>query len=358
MTSEVLGEASFIKVRSRLGAARFVLGNTKRDHPESHEAVSRVQAAACVALLNRELPSLTAEHKATLTMLTTDVAWHGLDGTAVLHILCPPSALVKTRAKMQNFMSCLDFYTQREWTSCLLNREVGGEIKLHCILARIFATGGRNLSELSLRRLAALWLAITESAESLENLSDMQKKAALQMVKVAYKSAIARGTTECFASLHDLPASPLILMAEYPEFYHAVYRDGEQPVSCPAEEKHKISVVEMSIRCRGNGPAATTICKSMPIQLGSSNGMQLQQVANFFMEGMNRMAQNQDRMMNVMLQRIGPSAQSPQSGIDSCAWGCNGVWGGVRSMCFLFPLITIRNRNGTIDDKAYAKPKK
>ena len=310
-----LAEASFRRARSRLGAARFELGLCVQGYPEHHEAVSRGQAAACIDVLKRELPSLTAENKATLTTLATDVAWHGLDATAVLHTLCPPSTLVKFRAKMQNYMSCLDFYTAREWTSILRNQEVGGEIKLQCILARIFDTGGRNLNELSLRRLTSLWLTLTRSAEELAKLSDLEKQAALKTVKTAYKSALARGAVQCSVSLHDLPASPMTLMAQWPEIYQAAYRDGEQPVHCPAEEKNKISVVEMSIRCRGNGSATTTA----PIQLSSSsNGMQLQQFANFFMEGMSRMVQNQEKMMTVMMQRSGPQ-ESPEAGIDSCA---------------------------------------
>ena len=164
-------------IDTRVEAARELLQAMQARDDPGFEAVRRVQAAAVLALIQNNPQALSMEDKACLTLTVSQVPWPPADSAPLMAALCPPSAMRSTRAKMQDFTAIVDCFSAKEW-QVLKSAEATRLQKMQLLVQRTVCLGGRNLSELSHRRLAALLLVVSEPQQTLTNLTDEAKHGA------------------------------------------------------------------------------------------------------------------------------------------------------------------------------------
>lgn len=297
MTSE-----GFRTIRSRLGAARAVLESCKE---ATHAAISSTQSAAVLAMIARHSNGLDAEDRASLTTLAAQVGWHGTDGGPILQSLMPSCAGKPTRPPMQNFLSFLKCYTEKDWGK-LLNDNLSNDARLTTLFFRPFQLSLRFPSEPTFKRFAAVHLTLTEAPEALAAMSVAEKGLALKLLKKAFQQMLGRNPPTPGVLLERLPDTPQELQSQHLTLFREAYGD-ESPVHCKLDLL-KLAEVELPMKCRNTGLASTAAAPIQTLNLGPSS--QFQEVANFFMNGM----QNQERMLQLMMpqqhQQSGPHLRS------------------------------------------------
>ncbi len=282
-------------IKARLGAARLLL----EDHvgTDSHAVVSRTQAAAVCDLIQRS--PLTNEFRAEVVDIALKIQWHGHDSSMVLNSLSPPDALPpnKRRRQQQDYSTLLAFGTQQTWDVLMSDRD-SSEVKLEAIIQMAIGLGMRCPTEPTLKFCASFWAVVSE--KSLARLQPIQKHTLKQHFKQHYDRA-RELAPDPVAYLHKLPASPLLLLQNFPVLYKQHYK-GDTPVD-PSVDPKLVFEFDMTYSCRGGGRSANTM-KPPTIMVDTTNGgngSNIERIASMFMDRIESLQQNQQRLVECMM---------------------------------------------------------
>ena len=107
-------------LRVRLGAVGVALRGLVGT--EQHESMSRVQANAIVAMLNRGWANLSFDDKSALAMLVSNIDWYTGHDMPILAILArdaPDASSANSRNAQQKYTSFVEFLTEDTWSNLL-----------------------------------------------------------------------------------------------------------------------------------------------------------------------------------------------------------------------------------------------
>ena len=239
------------QLRLRLGAIGAALRAV--DGTDRHEALSRVQSNAVVAMLRRVWANISPDDKAALALMVFNVDWYqGHDGP-ILAILGRDSAEARARQSQQKYMSFVEFLTEDNWSKLMPE---DGEVPpntacLHIIIQRVVRLGGYNVCEKTSKLMTSMWLLICDP--DVHKMTYFQLKANHGYVKKEYR-AIADKCPKPDNYLDTLPNLPSDLARSHPQAYAKAYstRAGDGPMRCPLDMA-KLRDIDNRYRCRGAG---------------------------------------------------------------------------------------------------------
>ncbi len=250
-------------VRARLGAARWVVD--EHFGTASHELVSRTQAAAFLSVLSSA--TLTADHKADLTIGVLQCKWHGLDATAVMQMLAAPVVghrLGLRRRASQSFEAMFQYGTEGFWQDLLAPSVTS--VKLDLLLQLAVRLGLRTPSEPTLKFVTSWWLVASESTRELGRLTAAQKHNYLLHVKNQFH-ALAKLLPDPLEHLAQLPSDPLTLLRDHGDMFRNVFAAKATPVT-PRIQLRDVLDFDHTYGCRGGGrhtaPATAQLALGMP----------------------------------------------------------------------------------------------
>ena len=166
-------------MRIRLGAIGAALRSAVGT--DRHDAMSRVQANAVVAMLNRGWATLSSDDKAALAIMVNNVDWYAGHDMPILALLARDSASGNTRTAQQKYTSFVEFLTEDNWSKLL---PADGDVPpsnacLNIIIQRVVRLGGYNAREFTTKLMTSMWLMICEP--SVDRMSCFQLKNAAQL---------------------------------------------------------------------------------------------------------------------------------------------------------------------------------
>ena len=154
-----MSDAAALRIRlGAIGAAlRSVVGTDR------HEAMSRVQANAVCAMLNRGWATISPDDKAALAIMANNVDWYAGHDMPILAILAK-EASGNSRNAQQKYTTFVEFFTEDNWSKLL---PADGEVPpinacLNIIIQRVVRLGGYNACEFTTKLMTSLWLLICE----------------------------------------------------------------------------------------------------------------------------------------------------------------------------------------------------
>lgn len=242
-------DASALRLRlGAIGAALRAVDGTDR-----HEALSRVQSNAVVAMLQRVWANISPEDKAALALMIHNVDWYqGHDGP-IMAILGRDSAAASNRQAQQKYTTFPEFFTQDTWSKLMPD---DGEVPpstacLHIIIQRVVRLGGCSVCERTTKLMSSMWVLITDP--NAYKLSSFQLKAHHGYVKREYRT-IADKFPRPDNHMDTLPNLPGDLARSHPQAYAKAYstRAGDGPMRCPLDMT-KLRDLDNRYRCRGVG---------------------------------------------------------------------------------------------------------
>ena len=158
-------------MRVRLGAVGAALRNVAGS--DQHEAMSRVQANAVVAMLNRGWATISPDDKAALAIMANNVDWYAGHDMPILAILAK-EASGNSRNAQQKYTTFVEFLTEDNWRKLMpADGEVPpSEACLHLIIQRVLRLGGYSVRERTTKLVTPMWLLMCEP--SVEKMSYFQ----------------------------------------------------------------------------------------------------------------------------------------------------------------------------------------
>ena len=250
-----MSDAAALRIRlGAIGAAlRSVVGT------DQHEAMSRVQANAVVAMLNRGRATISPDDKAALAIMANNVDWYAGHDMPILALLAREAASGNNRSAQQKYTTFVEFLTEDNWRKLL---PADGEVppsnaSLNTIIQRVVRLGGYNACEYTTKLMTSLWLLLCEP--SVDKMSYFQLKAQHGYVKKEYKR-IADKSQKPTTYMPRLPPLPDDLARSHPQFYAMAYtsRAGDGPMRCPLD-MGKLREIDGRYRCRGVGPDSQSV---------------------------------------------------------------------------------------------------
>jgi hypothetical protein len=294
-------------IKARLGAARLVLEDMEAGS-STHLAMSRLQSKAfCEMVRATKLPPDACSDLAAQAM---QMKWHGQeDLTAVLTSLTPETSLPpgKRRRCQQNFMNLVNYGTAHFWAE-LADSSVPSSAKLHSIMTLAIATGLRCPTEHTVKWLTSWWMCVSESPDQLARWEVAQKACMLTHVKHTFDTC-RKASADPLQWLEKLPEHPVVFLRDHPEMYKAYFGPDTAPV-LPAVDMKAISAVDMSYSCRGGWPKGGRPSSasgqgypqsSLTVLQVPGQETSIERMASAFMSRMEVMANNQQRMLELVM---------------------------------------------------------
>jgi hypothetical protein len=295
------------EIKARLGAAKLVLEDMEAGS-STHRAMSSLQSKAfCKMISGTPLPPDACSDLAALAVQTK---WHGHeDLTAVLTALTPATSLPpgKRRRCQQNFMNLVNYGTAAFWAE-LADSSVPSSAKLHSIMTLALGTGLRCPTEHTVKWLTSWWMCVSESPDQLARWEVAQKACMLTHVKHTFDTC-RKVSADPLQWLEKLPENPVVFLRDHPEMYKAYFGSDTAPVPAAVDLK-AISAVDMSYSCRGGAPKGGRPSSSSGQAYPPSSVAVLQvpgqdtsveRMASAFMSRMEVMANNQQRMLELVM---------------------------------------------------------
>ncbi len=301
-------------VKSRLGAARLVL-----DEPMdagTRTMVSEVQSNAMASLL--ATATLTDVEKADLAPLVCQVKWalpehtqHVLSGLMQNKTTAATELPVakKHRRGLQEFTALHGYINENTWADLKSNIPVTSKLQLLLQVAQ--RLGMRLPSEHTSKWLTCLWLYLSYSERELLQMTPQHKVGYLKHAKSTFDT-IRRSLVDPPMWIDRLPTEPAEYAKLYPPMFAAVYATENTPIVAPIDIAQVITLSQ-SFGCRGGGtrtalpvspgtnvftPAVESI-QASPRRDAATNS--LERMANMFMQQMQSMSAQQNRMMELMI---------------------------------------------------------
>jgi len=240
---------TFREIKSRLGVAQLLLRGDMDD--ASRSSMSRLQSLAAIELMTSQSTVLTASESADLASFAATIPWCVSDLGNILTALegsspTPP----KRRRPQQDFKALVHYFSAAEWSD-LFQEGTGKDLKLQKILMRGYDLGLRTPSEQSLKLIASLWMAVSESPATLSNLDAVQKSANLSFTKLQFDQLRRRDGSDPAIWWDTLPA-PLEYLNKQQNLFKAIFRDS-MPVPPTDELTTMLMQLDMSYGCRNAG---------------------------------------------------------------------------------------------------------
>jgi hypothetical protein len=288
------------QLRARITAAKTVLDSTGA---ESLIAQTKLQCSAVLEQIQRE--SLSNEQAAEIGQLIEEVPLAPVYKKVLLD--CLGTKGKPHRRKAQDFTCALGFFADLQWKAWLdekanplsvRNGLIGQLLQLNCI----------NPTEPTLKLYASLWMLLTEGpTRALIELSSADKCTRRDNFKTEYAKQktrfVEKTKKEQLPYVEQCWESPSILKLVEPALYERVYGMIGEPVKAPISLDALIQL-DASYGCRGEGRdenfPKTDALAVIPSGSSTSSGGDMQQAANFFMEGLTRLGEQQQRMFQMM----------------------------------------------------------
>lgn len=301
------------EIKARIGASRlFLEGQVGKG---THKAVSQVQANALSSMLASA--NLSDVEKADLTTLICDVKWASPDeATTVVSVLLQTGAKAgplpeaKRRRGLQDFTAVHGYLTQEQWDQ--LGSDIPGTSKLHLLMQAVQRLGLRLPTEHTSKWLTCLWMHCSHTAGSILGMPAEQKVTYLKHVKSSF-DGLRRSLVDPPCWVDKLPCEPVEYAKCFPALFATVFQGQSNPVIAPIDLAQVIALSQ-SFGCRGGstrvvplvavgsvstGPSREKHLQSSPTRDSSTSS--LERVANMFMQQMQSMSAQQNRMLELML---------------------------------------------------------
>jgi hypothetical protein len=287
---------------ARIAAAKEVL---QRSHEDDFAAQSKIQCNAILEQIQRE--GLQPEQSAELAVLIEEVPFMRVYKTALLEAIGAKGAPISDRRrKQQDFTCALGFFMECQWgvwgaKDCnplsVRNGIISHLLHLNCV----------NPNESTMKFFASLWMLLTEGpTRALYELSEADKANRRDSLKQEFHKMKVRSPNstnlpyvlECWATPEDLKL-------EHSELYERVFAQGD-PVKPPISVDALLQL-NLSYGCRGGGKGARGATTALSVVAPTSSRADtpdgsMQQLAGFFMEGLTKMAEQQQKMFQALYQ--------------------------------------------------------
>ena len=149
-----------------------------------------------------------------------------------------------SRRPMQHFEGIINYFTESQWV-VLLSESVMASQKLRTLLEQAHALGLRCASELTVKKLTAMFL-IAEGGPKAQSMPTSQKLATSRLMKKELK---ALGDSPVKAFIKTMPTDPAFFRTQHPEVYNAVFH-AEPPM--PMKFSMQVFAQVLStVKCRG-----------------------------------------------------------------------------------------------------------
>ncbi len=304
------------KIKARVGAARVAL--EQQVGRPTHAIVSKLQAKALIELFG--VAQITAEDRLDLASDVMHFQWADqADLDKVMQELGnashgPEPPLKKARRLNQTFAAVSNYFTDAVWESLTSDAPQGA--KLSTILNVVTRLGLRLPTEPTLKWLTSLWLVTSETESALGVMPELTKRTMYIHLKGAFNSLRAK-LQDPVEWIDVLPENPFELQAKHPMLWAAAMGGGAPGIA--QIDIKKVAELDATYGCRGGRPSIvaprlstwqpppTAIATSA---IGGGGGPdQLSQMAMFFMQSMQSLQGNQQKMMELILQgNVRPSA--------------------------------------------------
>jgi hypothetical protein len=302
---------SMMALNARVGACRLLL----EQHEEGsaiHKSLSCLQSAAICEMIAATV--MTADISSAVGTRVVQVKWGSPeDCNAILAALSASSkSLVlpagKRRRMQQDYRNIVHYVSAMVWEQ-LQDSDVPGSSKLNLILNLAIVLGCRCPSEHTVKLVCSFWLMVAESEEGLLKMSPDQKKVMLMHVKQTFQGLLkAAADPPQFITLLPMP---LVFLRDHALMYHVAFSGGQVPAPTCIDMK-SLTALDLSYSCRGGAKSVVHLGGSMPSSpssaSSSSGGLQvalcdspLERMANTFMSRIESMANQQQRMMEIMV---------------------------------------------------------
>ncbi len=306
-------------LNARVGACRLLLEQHEVGSA-IHTSLSTLQSAAICEMI--AATDMTAEIRSAVCIRVAQVKWgKPEDCSAILTALTSSSQSSvlpagKRRRMQQDYRNIVHYGSAAMWEE--LASDVQSSDKLASILHLALRLGCRCPSEHTTKLLCSFWLLMSEPEEGLLRMAPDQKKVMLLHVKHTFQGFL-KAVADPPHFILVLP-QPLIFLRDYASMYQAAFIDGQVPA--PASmDLHRLAALDLSYSCRGGMKSLATLGGSTPssssassssgglqVALSSSGSLQaglgessLERMANTFMSRIESMANQQQRMMELMV---------------------------------------------------------
>ena len=237
------------RLRARLAACQAVLGQLVAT--SRHAAVSQVQSAAVIALIEQIDPT-TPEERANLTQTILDIQFAEADSLEIISSLNGDGGRDASKRKLgQDYQSIHGFGTMEFWTE-FASDETGLSTKLELLFKLADSLRCRLINE----KTGKLWLSMVMTAKNADEWNAMtpdSKKNLTAWMRKQWTTYIRNKTPVPKRDwIQALPSSPQQVRRMYPRLWETVYGDGEGPVPCRIDISRVILAAE-SYQCRGDG---------------------------------------------------------------------------------------------------------
>jgi hypothetical protein len=290
-------------VKMRLGAAKTLLSSMNDDKRKSQ--LSAIQAAAVVAAVKDK--AISATDLADLAEIAMGVPWATADDTSNVLAAFVRNKLpeAKRRRSSQNFTTIGCYGTADFWE--LMNSSASAATKLDLILKLALDLGCRCPSEPAVKWWTSFWIMLTETAESINEMTPVDKAVRLKHVKATFQSMVKK-VVDPVSWIEDLPSSPAELHKSHPGIYAGAFPGLKAAVVAPINWSD-VSALDMTYGCRG-GLSKVVQPSGVKVHLtGQPKASQVEDLAASAFSKMERMLQMQLQMMQFMTGSCVPAGQ-------------------------------------------------
>jgi hypothetical protein len=290
-------------VKMRLGAAKTLLASVEGD-PKKKQ-LSAIQAAAVVAAVKDK--AISAADLADLAEIAMGVPWASADDSST--VLCAfvrgklPDA--KRRRSSQNFVALGCYGTAELWE--LMRSSASAATKLDRILKLALDLGCRCPSEPTVKWWASFWMMLTETEESLNAMTPVDKAVRLKHVKATFH-ARCKKVVDPVSWIEELPSSPAELHKAHPGVYAGAFPGDTAAIVAPINWS-EVSALDMTYGCRGG---MTKLVQPAPVKVqisGHACASPAEEMAASVFSKMEKMMQMQLQMMQFMAGTCAPAGQ-------------------------------------------------
>jgi hypothetical protein len=310
---------SMMALNARVGACRLLLEQHEVGSA-IHTSLSTLQSAAICEMI--AATDMTAEIRSAVCIRVAQVKWGKPEHcSAILTALTSSSQSSvlpagKRRRMQQDYRNIVHYGSAAMWEE--LASDVQSSDKLASILHLALRLGCRCPSEHTTKLLCSFWLLMSEPKEGLLRMAPDQKKVMLLHVKHTFQGLL-KAVADPPHFILVLP-QPLIFLRDYASMYQAAFIDGQVPAPALID-LHRLAALDLSYSCRGGMKSLATLGGSTPssssassssgglqVALSSSGSLQaglgespLERMAKTFMSQIESMANQQQRMMELMV---------------------------------------------------------
>ena len=189
--------------------------------------------------------------------------------------------------------------------------------------------------EITFKRLGCLLMCLERSSEELAKLSESVKKENVALCKRNWHTENRRTRLEQDIWISSLPFRPSDFRDKYPSFWESAYGTGQGPVDPPIDLR-KLNLLEASFKARGlvGNEVGTALSVAATPQLSLQPpghaeplpGGALAQMGQMMLQGMQHMANQQSKMMEMMMGASASTARQPP-GLRALIDSTNPRWG-------------------------------